>query len=51
MAVSVATEDELAAMEAQVEAEIEDCVEYAQKAPFPALETALEDVYCEGGNN
>ena len=48
---NVTTEEELAAMEAEVENEIEDCVEYAQKAPFPTLESALEDVYCEGGNN
>lgn len=51
LAESVVTEEELAAMEAEVDDEIEDCVEYAQKAPFPTLESALEDVYCEGGNN
>jgi pyruvate dehydrogenase E1 component alpha subunit len=47
----VATESELAAIEADVEAAIDDSVEYAQKAPFPALTAAECDVYDEGGNN
>ena len=43
----VVTEEELAAMEAGVEQEIEDAVDYAKAAPLPAPEDALLNVYKE----
>ena len=46
----VAKEAEIKALEEAAEKEIDEAVEYAQKAPFPALESALTDVFCEGGN-
>jgi TPP-dependent pyruvate/acetoin dehydrogenase alpha subunit len=46
----VAKEAELKVIEEAAEKEIDDAVEYAQKAPFPALDSALKDVFCEGGN-
>ncbi len=51
LAEGVADESELAAIEAQVLADIDDCVEYAQKAPFPTMESATTDIYCENGGN
>lgn len=42
-----ATEKELSQMEAMIEAELDEAVEYAQAAAFPQLETALADVYRE----
>lgn len=50
LAEKVAKEEEIKAMEEAAEKEIDEAVEYAQKAPFPALESALTDVFCEGGN-
>lgn len=47
----VIDEVSLQALEAGIEKEIDEAVDYAQKAPFPALEEALQDVYDEGGNN
>ena len=46
----VATEEELQEIEKKQEADVEEAVDYAQKAPFPQLEEALHDVYWEGGN-
>lgn len=43
-----ATEEELQAMEAEVEAEIDEAVEYAKTAPLPENESALKDVFWEG---
>ena len=42
------TEQALQKMEAEVEQEIDDAVEYAKAAPVPANETALENVFWEG---
>ncbi len=50
LAEKVAKEEEIKALEEAAEKEIDEAVEYAQKAPFPALESALTDVFCEGGN-
>jgi pyruvate dehydrogenase E1 component alpha subunit len=44
-------ENELAALEAKVDKDIDEAVEYAKNAPFPALETALTDIYWNGGKN
>lgn len=44
----VANEAELSSMEERIDAQIEDAVAYAQSAPYPALETALTDVYWQG---
>lgn len=44
-------ENELAALEAKVDQDIDEAVEYAKTAPFPALETALTDIYWNGGKN
>ena len=46
----VLSEEEIKALEQAAEKEIDEAVEYAQKAPFPALDSALKDVFCEGGN-
>ena len=43
-----ATEDELQKMEADIEAEIDEAVEYAKNAPLPENESALHDVFWEG---
>ena len=43
-----ATEDELQKMEADIEAEIDEDVEYAKNAPLPENESALHDVFWEG---
>ena len=50
LAEKVAKEEEIKALEEAAEKEIDEAVDYAQKAPFPALESALTDVFCEGGN-
>ncbi len=47
----VATEAELAAIENRITEEIKEAVEYAKNAPFPALESALEDIFWQGGND
>lgn len=44
----VATETELAVIDERIDKEIEDAVDYAQNASYPALETALTDVYWQG---
>lgn len=43
----VATEDLLAAMEAAIEADIDEAVEYALNSAFPGLEELKRDVYAE----
>ena len=43
----VITEEELQKEEAAIEQEIEDAVEYAKQAPFPANEDALVNVFKE----
>ncbi len=45
----IATEEEIKKLEEDVVAEIEKEVEYAQKSPDPTPESALRDVYWEGG--
>lgn len=47
----LAVEDDLAALEAKIEKDIDEAVEYAKSAPFPALETALTDIYWNGGKH
>jgi TPP-dependent pyruvate/acetoin dehydrogenase alpha subunit len=47
----IASEDELAQIEKKIEAEVEESVEHAKNAPFPSLETALQDIYWQGGHN
>ena len=43
-----ATEEELHALEADIDAQVEEAVEYAKNAPLPANESALEHVFWEG---
>ena len=43
----VATEEELVAIEEEVDIAIDDSVEFAKNSPFPTLESALEDVYAD----
>ena len=44
----VITEEELEKVEAAIEAEIDEAVEYAKNAPLPTIESALEHVFWEG---
>ena len=44
----IISEEELAKLEADVEAEIDEAVEYAKNAPLPENETALHNVFWEG---
>lgn len=46
----VISEEELQKVEAAIEQEIDDAVEYAKQAPFPALEEALSNVFKEGND-
>lgn len=39
------SEEELVAMEKKAQDDIEKAVEYAEKSPYPSLDTILEDVY------
>jgi pyruvate dehydrogenase E1 component alpha subunit len=41
----IATEDQLAAIEAEHEAALDDAVEFALNSPYPSLEEATADVY------
>ncbi len=43
----VCTDGELSAIEEKITAAIEEAVEYAKNAPFPTLESALDDVYAD----
>jgi pyruvate/2-oxoglutarate/acetoin dehydrogenase E1 component/TPP-dependent pyruvate/acetoin dehydrogenase alpha subunit len=47
---SVATPEELKAIDQKLEAEIDSAVEFAEKSPFPAESDALKDIYCESPN-
>ena len=44
----IISEEELAKLESEVEAEIEEAVEYAKNAPLPENESALHNVFWEG---
>ncbi|NLV84250.1 MAG: thiamine pyrophosphate-dependent dehydrogenase E1 component subunit alpha [Spirochaetales bacterium] len=44
----LATEEEVEKIDNNIEADIDEAVEYAQHAPFPQIESALTDVYWEG---
>lgn len=48
IAEGIASEDELAAIEAQVESDIDAAVEFALASPFPELDELTKDVYAEG---
>ena len=43
----VATEEQLAALEAQIEADIDEAVEFALASPFPGMEELERDVFAE----
>lgn len=43
----IASEDELAAMEAQIEADIDEAVEYALASPFPGVEELSRDIFAQ----
>lgn len=44
----IATEEQLAAIESDISAEIEEAVEFAKNSPFPDLSELTQDVYAEG---
>jgi pyruvate dehydrogenase E1 component alpha subunit len=44
----IATEEQLAAIEAQIEADIDVAVEFALNSPFPQLDELTRDVYAQG---
>ncbi|SKC01790.1 thiamine pyrophosphate-dependent dehydrogenase E1 component subunit alpha [Sphingopyxis flava] len=48
IAEGIASEDELAAIEAQVESDIDAAVEFALASPFPEFDELTKDVYAEG---
>ena len=48
IAESIASEDELAAIEAEIESRIDGAVEFALASPFPELDELTKDVYAEG---
>jgi len=48
IAESIASEDELAAIEAEIESRIDRAVEFALASPFPELDELTKDVYAEG---
>ena len=43
----VATEEEIEKIEEEVDAAIDDSVEFAKNSPLPSLESALEDIYAD----
>jgi 2-oxoisovalerate dehydrogenase E1 component alpha subunit len=45
----VLTEDSLAKMEERAKQEVNDAVRFAESAPYPDPDEALEPVYAEGG--
>ena len=47
IAEGVATEAELAAMEAEIEAQLDEAVDFALASPFPDLDELTKDVYGE----
>jgi pyruvate dehydrogenase E1 component alpha subunit len=48
IAEGIATETELAGIEADIEARIDEAVEFALASPFPELDELTKDVYAEG---
>ncbi|HET9629035.1 MAG TPA: thiamine pyrophosphate-dependent dehydrogenase E1 component subunit alpha [Novosphingobium sp.] len=48
IAEGIASEDQLAAIEAAIETQIDEAVEFALASPFPGLEELTRDVYAEG---
>jgi TPP-dependent pyruvate/acetoin dehydrogenase alpha subunit len=48
IAEGIATEQQLAAMEADIETQIDEAVEFALASPFPELDELTKDVYAEG---
>jgi pyruvate dehydrogenase E1 component alpha subunit len=47
IAEGIASEDQLAAMEAQIEADIDEAVEHALASPFPEVEELSRDVFAQ----
>jgi len=47
IAEGTATEEQLAAMEAEIEAQIDEAVEFALNSPFPGVEELKRDVFAE----
>ena len=47
IAEGIASEDQLAAMEARIEADIDEAVEYALASPFPEVEELSRDVFAQ----
>jgi pyruvate dehydrogenase E1 component alpha subunit len=43
----IATEDELDAIDDEVEAEVRDAVQFAESSPEPELETLFDDIYAD----
>jgi len=48
IAEGIATEEQLAAIEADIEKRIDDAVEFALASPFPEIDELTKDVYAEG---
>jgi pyruvate dehydrogenase E1 component alpha subunit len=48
IAEGIATEEQLAAIEADIETRIDQAVEFALASPFPELDELTKDVYAEG---
>lgn len=46
---NIATEEEIKNIDAEVEKEVEEAVEFAEKSPYPPLEEITRDVYVEEG--
>jgi pyruvate dehydrogenase E1 component alpha subunit len=44
---NLATDEELAEMEKQVEADVQDAIQFAESSPEPAPETLFDDIYVE----
>jgi TPP-dependent pyruvate/acetoin dehydrogenase alpha subunit len=42
------TEDEIAAMDSEITAIVDDAVDWADKSPYPDPEDCLKNVYYEG---
>lgn len=45
LAEAVVSEEEMALLQKEVDREVEEAVEFAEKSPFPSLESVYEDVY------
>jgi len=43
------TAQQAAEIEADVETEVEEAVQFADESPFPPLSSLYDDVYCEPG--